>query len=136
MEEEQQKLMFKLSIFEQQMQQLQQQLQAIEQGIVEMNSLNIGLDELVGSKGKEIFTPIGKGIFAKANLLSEDLIVGIGGKNFVKKNIPETKKIIEGQIKELEDVKKDLEKSMDQLNHEFIKLIEEAQAKQEKKGKG
>ena len=90
MEKEQQELMFKLSVFEQQLQQLQQQLQAVEQGIAELGSLNLGLDELIGSKGKEIFAPIGKGIFTKSKLLSEDLIVDIGGKNFVKKSIPET----------------------------------------------
>lgn len=127
MEKEQQELMFKLSMFEQQMQQLQQQLQAVEQGIVEMSSLNIGLDELVGSQGKEIFAPIGRGIFAKAKLLSEELTVDIGSKNLVKKSIPETKKIINEQIDKLEDVKKDLEKSMNEMNQKFMRLIEEAQ---------
>jgi prefoldin subunit 5 len=66
MEKGQQELMFKLSMFEQQIQQLQQQLQAVEQGIVDMNSLSMGLEELKGSKGKEILAPIGRGIFAKA----------------------------------------------------------------------
>lgn len=127
MEQNQQELMFKLSMFEQQIGQLQQQLQAVEQGIVEMNTLNLGLDELVGSKDKEIFAPIGRGIFAKAKLLSEELTVDVGGKNFVKKSIPETKKTIEEQIKKLEDVKTDLEKSMNEMNQQFMKLIEEAQ---------
>ena len=99
MEQNQQELMFKLSMFEQQMQQLQQQLQAVEQGIVEMNNLNFGLEELVGSKDKEILAPIGRGIFVKTKLLSEELTVDVGGKNFVKKSIPEAKKIINEQIK-------------------------------------
>lgn len=138
MEKEQQELMFKLNMFEQQMQHLQQQLQAVEQGIIEMNSLNLGLDELVGSKDKEIFAPIGRGIFAKAKLISEELTVDIGGKNLVKKSIPETKKIIIEQTNKLEDVKKDLEKSMNEMNQEFMKLIEEAQQQEhvhEHKGK-
>ena len=44
MEKSQQELMMKLSMFEQQIQQLNQQLQALEEGIVEMNSLNFALD--------------------------------------------------------------------------------------------
>ena len=59
MDESQQELMFKFNMFEQQIQQLQQQLQAVEQGIIEMQSLDLGLDELIGSKGKEILAPIG-----------------------------------------------------------------------------
>ena len=43
-QQEQQEILFKLSMFEQQVQQLQQQLQAVEQGIVELNSLSLGLD--------------------------------------------------------------------------------------------
>jgi hypothetical protein len=72
---------------------LQQQLQAIEQGLVEMQSLNFGLDELKGKTGKEILAPIGRGIFARAKLISEDLLVDVGGKKFVTKNIVQTKKL-------------------------------------------
>ena len=130
---EQQEIIFKLSMFEQQIQQLQQQLQAIEQGIIEMNSLNLGLDELIGSEGKEVFTPIGRGIFAKTKLLSEELTVDVGGKNFVKKTIPEAKKIIDEQIKKLEDVKEEMNGNMEKINEEVLKIISEAKEKEEKK---
>ena len=132
---EQQEIIFKLSMFEQQIQQLQQQLQAIEQGIIEMNSLNLGLDELIGSEGKEVFTPIGRGIFARTKLLSEELTVDVGGKNFVKKTIPETKKIIDEQIKKLEDVKEEMNDNLKKINGEVIKIINEAKEKEENKEK-
>ena len=127
--EENQELMFKLQMFEQQIQQLQQQLQAIEQGIVEMNSLNFGLDELVGKEGKEILAPIGRGIFVKSKLASEELTVDVGGRNIVKKTIPDTKKIIEEQIKKLEDVQKDLNNNLEKLSGELMKMMGEAQGK-------
>ncbi len=127
MEEKQQELMFKLQMFEQQIQQLQQQLQAVEQGIVGMNSLNFGLDELVGKEGKEILAPIGRGIFVKSKLISEELTVDVGGGNFVKKTIPDTKKIIEEQIKKLEDVKGELERNLEKLSEELMKVMGEAQ---------
>ena len=119
----QQELMFKLQMFEQQAQQIQQQLQAVERAIVELSSLSFGLDELKGSEGKEIMSPVGQGIFAKTKLLSEDLVVDVGGKNFVKKNIPETKELIKEQIKKLEDVKKDLENNMDMLRDELERVM-------------
>ena len=135
MEQNQQELMFKLSMFEQQMQQLQQQLQAVEQGIVEMNNLNLGLEELVGSKDKEILAPIGRGIFVKTKLLSEELTVDVGGKNFVKKSIPEAKKIINEQIKKLEDVENELNNNLENSNAEFMKMVQEAQASEGKEKK-
>ncbi len=126
-QKEQQELMFKLSMYEQQIQQLQQQIQAIEQGIIEINSLGLGLEELKGSEGKEIFAPIGRGIYAKAKLLSEELTVDIGGGNFVKKSIDDTKKLINEQIQKLKDVKKDLEDNLEKVGQEVEKVLKEGE---------
>ena len=123
-QQEQQEIMFKLSMFEQQIQQLQQQLQAVEKGIIDLSSLNLGLDEVVGKEGKEIFASIGKGIFAKAKLISEDLIVDIGSKNFVKKTIPETQKLVKNQIENLEEVKKELNNNLEATSNELRGLIQ------------
>ena len=127
MEKSQQELMMKLSMFEQQIQNLNQQLQAVEEGIVEMNSLSLALDELKDKRGEEILSPLGRGIFTKTKLISENLIVDIGGKNFVKKSIPETKKIIGNQVKKLEEVKKDLESGVEKMNQEFREMFQKAQ---------
>jgi len=119
MEKNQEELMQKFGMYEQQIMQLQQQLEAVEQAIVEMSSLVLGLDELVGSKDKEILAPIGRGIFTKTKLISEDLTVDVGGKNFVKKSIPETKKLIQNQVEKLEEVKKELEGNLEEINNEL-----------------
>ena len=123
MDENQQELIFKLSMYEQQIRNLQQQLEAVEKGILDMNNLNLGLDELIGSKDKEILAPIGRGIFVKTKLLSEELTVDVGDKNFVKKGIPDTKKIITEQIKKLEEIKKELNDSLDSLSQEMTSMI-------------
>ena len=128
MEENQQELIFKLSMFEQQIQQLQQQLRAIEQAVVEMSSLKIGLDEFKDSE-KEILAPIGRGIFIKAKSISEELILDVGGKNFVTKNIPQTKELIEEQIKKLEEIRGDLNNNLDEVGGELQKTMIEAQEK-------
>jgi len=126
---EQQELMYRLSMFEQQIQQMQQQIQVVDEGILEITSLSSGLDELKGKINKEVLAPMGRGIFVKTKLISEDLIVDVGGKNLVNKSIPETKEIIEEQIKKLEKVKKDLEKSLEEINSELTKTVMEAQKK-------
>ncbi|MBU1252269.1 MAG: prefoldin subunit alpha [Nanoarchaeota archaeon] len=127
MEEKEQELMLKLSMFEQQMRQLQQQFQAVEESITELMSLDIGLDEIKGSTGKEVLAQIGRGIFVKAEIKSEDLTVNVGNKNLVKKSVPETKEILKEQIEKLEGVKKGLEEKMDEVQEEAKRLILEAQ---------
>ena len=127
MDKNQEEVMYKLSMYEQQIMQLQQQLEAVEQAIIEMSSLVLGLNELTGSKEKEILAPIGRGIFVKTKLISENLTVDVGGKNFVKKSIPETKELINNQIKKLEEVKKELNENLEEINNELTTTFMNAQ---------
>jgi len=128
-EENEQELLYKYSMFEQQMRELQQQIEAIEKGIVDLATLNNGLDELVNSTDREIFASVGKGIFVKAKIISEELNVDIGSGNFIKKSIPETKKLIDEQIKKLEEVRGELEKNLDELGEEIMKMMNQTQEK-------
>jgi len=127
MDKEKQELILKLSMFEQEMNQLQQQLRVVEQGILELSELNLGLDELKGKTGKEILAPIGRGIFAKASLISEELTVDVGSGNLVKKSIPETKELIEEQIKKLKNVQEEFNNNLEKINEEAAKVIEETE---------
>ena len=126
-QEKKQELIFRLGMFEQQIHQLQEQMEAVEIGINDLGSLNFGLDELKGNIGKEVLSPLGKGIFVKTNLASEDLTVDIGGRNFVKKSIPETKEIIKEQIKKLIIVKKEIDENLEKISDEMRKSLEEFQ---------
>jgi len=128
MDEKQQELIFKLSIFEQQFKQIQQQLQAVEHGILEMNSLSLGLGELGGSINKEILAPIGRGIFVKAKLLSEKLRVDVGNGNFVEKEIPDVQKMIQKQIEKLDEVKKELNDGLEKIGEEMGKVMGEGKS--------
>ena len=126
-EENQQELLYKFSMFERQIREIQQQIEAVERGIVDLGSLNFGLDELVGGKDKEIYAPLGKGIFVKAKLASEELNVDIGSGNFVKKSIPETKALIEEQMGKLMQVKKELENNLEEMGREINDIIGKTQ---------
>ena len=88
-------------IFEREIAQIQEQLQAIEQATLDLSQINFGLDEIPKNKDSEILAPIGRGIFVKAKIISDELTVDVGEGTFVKKTIPETKKIILEQIEKL-----------------------------------
>ena len=51
-------LQIKFQIFEQQIMQIQEQIQAIDQAIVEIDLLEKGLSDLVGKKDSEILAPM------------------------------------------------------------------------------
>jgi len=127
---EQQEMIFRLQMMEQQMQQLQQQMEAVAKGIGELESLDAGLDEIPDSIGKEILAQIGKGIYVKAKIISDELTVNIGGNNFVPRKVPEAKKMIREQVKKLKDVEKELGENIETTNSEFMKMIQEYQGNQ------
>jgi|TARA_B100000315_G_C14422133_1_gene516067 prefoldin alpha subunit len=122
-EKNQQEILYKLSLIEQQMQGLHQQLHAVEKGIVELGTLNVGLEEFENPIGKEIIAPLGKGIFTKAKIISEDLIVDIGNKNLIKKSSKETQELIEKQIGNLEGAKEELNKNLEATSKEAEEVI-------------
>jgi len=126
-QQKQQELMMKFQIFEQQINAINQQLEAIEQAVVEMSSLNLGLEELIGKKDNEIMAPIGRGIYVKAKLISDELLVDIGNKNLVKKSIPETRELIQDQIKKLEQIREELNGELSNINEELTKTFMNAQ---------
>lgn len=117
----------KFMVFEQQIRQIQDQLQAVEHAIFEMNIIDSGLSEIEGRTGEEILAPIGRGIFVKAKLLSEELSVDVGNKHFVKKTIPDTQDLIRDQVKNLGKMKDELERSLDKINEEITEVMASSQ---------
>ena len=130
MDKEQHELLQKLGMFDQQAQAINQQLQIVDENIASLDILELGLDGLSGSVEKEILAPIGQGVFVKTKLLSEELLVDVGKKHFVKKSIPETKEIIKEQSIKLEEIKADLNLKLEEINQELTSLILEAQKDQ------
>lgn len=121
----QEELNKKFMEFEQQIRQIQEQIGAVEQAILDMSQIKMGLDEIKGKKGEEIMAQIGRGVFVKAKLLSEELTVDVGGKNFVVKSIDDTKKLIEEQVEKLKGIKKELEMELERINQEITAVMVE-----------
>jgi len=125
---QQQELIMKLGMFEQQIKQIQQQLQVVEQNTIELLSIKEGLEDFKESKDKEVLAQIGRGIFLKAKIISEDLIVDIGNKKFVNKDIDSTKEMIQRQIVKVDEVKGELEKALEEINKQLTETMMSAQS--------
>lgn len=120
----------KFRVFEQRLLLIQKQLQVVEQAILDLSLLETGLDEI--KEGKEIFAPLGRGLFAEAKLTSEKIIVEIGEGNHIKKSIPQTKKLIAKQVQKLNGAKEKLTDELKRIDKELVAVMEEQQHKSDK----
>jgi prefoldin alpha subunit len=122
-----QELARKFHVFEHQIRMLQEQMNAVEQATMDLQTLDFGLDDLKDSKDREILAQVGRGIFVKAKITGEELLVDIGNKNFVTKSIENTKEVLKEQIEKLNQIKEDLESELDKINTEITNAFLEHQ---------
>lgn len=130
-----QEQIMQIQIMEQESNQLNQHLQLVEENLSEMQELKLSLEELEKINNKDILANLGKKIYLPVEIKEKKLIVDVGNKNFVKKTIPETKNIIEDQIKKLLDGKEKITEELEKLQERVNKLMLEIQKSQEEKEK-
>ena len=122
-EKKAQEMYMEFQMLDQHIKQLQQQLQAITQQLMEFESTSMSLEDLQKvPQGKEIFVPLSSGIFTKATIKdTSELLVNVGANVIVQKDIASTKKLIANQVEEIRKLQKrmmnDLEKMTEKAAH-------------------
>lgn len=123
--------MMQIQMMQQEAQELNQQLELIEQNISEMQELKTSLDEIEKADNNEILTNIGKKIYLPVEIKDKNLFVEVGKGNFVKKSVPETKEVVDNQIKKLiigkEDITKRLKDLQKEVNNLMMQFVETQQ---------
>ena len=111
-----QELYIEFSTLDHNIKQMHKQMQVLEAQLAELIMGMQSMDELKKVKaGTEILVPISSGVYAKAELKdNENLIVNVGAQITVKKDIIDTKKIIEKQIEEMKKLQK---QTVEELQH-------------------
>lgn len=122
-------MLIKLSLLEQQARQLEQQIEQVDSQIQEFETLILSLSKLKDNKSKEILTPIGRGIFSKAELKEDKFFVNIGSGIFVKKDSGESIEVINKQISQLKEIRIELIKAISKINEELDVIVNEAEIK-------
>ena len=131
-----QEQIMKLQIIEQEAEKFNQQLKLIEENLSEFEELKSGLEELEKNESKEILANLGKKIYIPVEIKDKNLIVEVGQKTFVKKTIPEARKIIEEQIEKFNFGKEQITRNLEALQAEAERLVEEIESEREKEKKG
>jgi len=115
------KFVMEYNLYGAKLQEMEQQLQAIEKFIVEIQTTSNALDELKDAKiNQESLSPIGQGIFVKTKLGdNKEVMVEIGTKVVANKSIDEAKTLLDKKIMDLINLRKNL---ADQIEVIVIKM--------------
>ncbi|MAE49521.1 prefoldin subunit alpha [Candidatus Pacearchaeota archaeon] len=130
-----QALFMQASQIEQQSQQAQQHLQMIEEQIKELDDFKSHLDSLKGKKDQELLAGLGKGVFVKTDLTSDQLYVNVGSGVVVQKTPDQAKTTIDSQIKQLQEARLHITAQIETMNQQLMSLFQEVQKAQEKEEK-
>jgi len=111
-------LYLQMQVYQKQMKQVEEQLEGVNRKEGEIHFIKETMDEIKkAEKGKKILVPISNGIFIKAQVdNTEDLLVNVGSDVIVKKDIEETKKMMDAQLIELKKFQNSMEAEMDSLD--------------------
>ena len=102
-----------LQLIQRQVQQIHQQIQALD-------------DFAVAKPGSESFVTLTPGLFVKAKIEQTDAVMlNVGGGAVVQKSILEAKKIVSGQTVELSKLQEELTEQLQKLAERAEKLQEE-----------
>ncbi len=130
MEQETQRKVVEFSMLEEENKKLEQYLQSIDQQIMAFYSLKENVNEISKHKG-EILASVGPGIFVKSELKGKKVLVNVGEGIVIEKESKDAEKIIEKQVKKLDDAKKEIEKAisrnfdlMIKIENDLRKLVE------------
>lgn len=107
-------------ILNQRLKEYQQQLFSLEQNDMELKELKENLNTIEDAKLEEdMFVSLGQGVFIKATLKDKELLINVGDSVLVKKTKMEGIKLIDDQIREIENVvenlKKEIERDINQI---------------------
>ncbi|MDP3916966.1 MAG: prefoldin subunit alpha [Nanoarchaeota archaeon] len=120
-----------LQMFEQAMQQIQQRKAILENQKTEFLALKENLEGISKlKKDSPMYSSVGSGVFIKSELKDPDnVLVNIGSGIALEKTVPESIRLVENQISELNKIEKHIEKELEDyskkgaiLNEEMAKL--------------
>lgn len=118
--------LLKLSLFEQETNKLQESIQAVNQQILEFESLKLSINKING-KEKDILANLGKGVFIKSEIKDKNLFVNVGSGIVLRKSPLETAEIIDMQVEELKKLKQSFVQNIVEIDSQVQELISQAQ---------
>lgn len=125
-----QAVFLKAQILERTFKESQEKIDFLEQQIIELDKFKQSIKAISDSKGKEIISPLGKGVHAKTSLVDDDFFVEVGSGVVVKKTPAQLINTIDSQISQLHDARAHVSGELEIARHSLISLLEEIETNQ------
>jgi prefoldin alpha subunit len=123
-QKEMEKAVMEFNLFGAKLQEMEQQLQAIEKFILELQTTSSSLEELKGTDmNQETLSPIGQGIFVKSKLQdNKEVMMEIGAKVFAKKTVDEARVLLDKKALNFMALRERLSEQMEAVVHKMQKI--------------
>ena len=114
--QELEKKILEIRLLENQIVQLEQQIGLLNQQVIELQSTQADLDTIQGVKEQEALVPLGKDIFIRSKLEpANKVLINIGAKVVIKKDIAGAKKILEKQKQRFLNAREEIGAEIDNM---------------------
>lgn len=104
--------------------QLEKHQEVIKEQISELGGFLDYAKELSRNNSREILASIGKGVYAKANLIEEKLLVNVGAGVLIKKSPQEVEKVVEEQIIKLKKTRSNVSIQLEIYAQKLAEMLE------------
>lgn len=112
---------FEIRVLESQIGQMEEQMRIIDREIADFQNLIVNLGDVQKIKNQDVIVPIGKNIFINSKIeKGDELLVNIGAKTLVKKNVEQTKILLEHRKDKFLEARENISKEAENV----IKQIE------------
>ncbi len=121
---EMEKAVMEFNLFGAKLQEMEQQLQAIEKFVLELQTTSSSLNELKETGiSQETLSPIGQGIFVKSKLQdNKEVMVEIGAKVFAKKSVDEARALLDKKAMNFMALRERVAEQMEAVVHKMQKI--------------
>jgi prefoldin alpha subunit len=129
--EDQQKLdemINEINLYKNQAEVLQQQVEAIQASLAEVETLESTLEDIKDEKSLETLVPVGAGSFMNAEIKKTDeVVMSVGAGVAIKKSTEEAKEILDSQKEELNDSLDKMLKNLQKISQIISQLSPQAE---------
>ena len=112
-EKEMQEVLVEFQMLQQKMDVLQKNLEQMSMRRNEFNIVKSALESMKGKKDSSMLIPVGSGLFIEGNLANDNsVLVEVGANVIVRKKWAEAQKLLDTQLKKLDEIENDLQKEI------------------------
>ncbi len=115
-------------IFQRQFEELRQNLLAIEERIMELDSAKEAIKDIKKNESSDTMIPIGGGFYVHGTLKGKTIVSDIGGGVMLDKDPNEAEALLDAKRNELESIRKQLEKDAEKVANEINSIAMEIQS--------